>query len=98
MVRGAVAAGVEREQAEALAEAVVDEPEVVASEEPAAELEDDRSILGPRQLVVDPGPVLDLRVGHCLLLLDNRRARLKSGTRSHTLARHAAGGVMRIKS
>ena len=46
MVRGAVAAGVEREQAEALAEAVVDEPEVVPPEEPAAELEDDWSILG----------------------------------------------------
>src|SRR5205809_5197905 len=68
MGRGSVAAGVEREQAEALAEAVVDEAEVVAPEQPAPELEDHGCVVGPRQLVVEPNPVLDLRVRHSLLL------------------------------
>src|SRR5581483_12432417 len=63
-----VAARVEREEPEALPEAVVDEPEVVPPEEAAAELEDDRRLLRPRQLVVEPDPVLDLCVRHGFLL------------------------------
>ena len=61
--RGAVAARVEREQPERLAEAVVDETEVVPAEEPAAELEDDRRVLRAGQLVVEPDAAVDLRVG-----------------------------------
>jgi predicted ABC-type transport system involved in lysophospholipase L1 biosynthesis ATPase subunit len=68
VVRGPVAARGEREQPEVLAEAVVDEPEVVAAEEPAAELEDDRCVVGAGELVVETDSVLDLRVRHTLLL------------------------------
>ena len=63
----AVAPRVERQQAEAPAEAVVDEPEVVPSEEPTAELQDDGRVLGARQLVVEPDTVVDLGVRHAFL-------------------------------
>jgi hypothetical protein len=69
MIRGAVPAGVEREQAEALPEAVVDEAEVVASEESAAELEDDGRVLGSGQFVVEPDAVVDQGVGRAGLLV-----------------------------
>ena len=69
MIRRAVTARVEREQAEALAELVVDEAEVVASEESAAELEDDGRVLGSGQLVVEPDAVVDKGVGHAGLLV-----------------------------
>ena len=60
-----VAPRVEREQPEpALAEAVVHEAEVVASEEASAELDHDRPVVGPGQLVVQLDPVVDLRVRH----------------------------------
>ncbi len=67
--RGAVAPRVEREQpVPVLAEPVVDEPEVVAAEEPAAELDHDRAVLGPRQLVVEVDSLVDPRVRHPALL------------------------------
>jgi hypothetical protein len=68
VIRRAVAARVEREQSEALSEPVVDEAEVVPSEEPAAELEDDGRVLGPGQLVVEPDAVVDQGVGRAGLL------------------------------
>jgi hypothetical protein len=51
-----------------LPEAVVDEAEVVAPEEAAAELEDDGRVLRAGQLVVEPDAAADLDVGHALLL------------------------------
>src|SRR6185437_14086781 len=62
--RGPVAARVEREEPEALAEAVVDETEVVSAEQPAAELEDGRRVLGPGQLVVQPDTWGDVSERH----------------------------------
>ena len=47
-----------------LAEAVVDEAEVVPAEEAAAELDHDRPVLGPGQLVVELDSLVDLRVRH----------------------------------
>lgn len=67
VVGSAVAARVEGEELEALPEPVVYEPEVVAAEEAAAELQDHRTVLGPRQLVVE-GDCVRLGVGHVLLL------------------------------
>src|SRR5262249_27121975 len=67
--RRAVPAGIEGQQPEAtVAEAVVDEPEVVASEQPAAELEDDRAVVRARQLVVELDLAIDQCVGHRVLL------------------------------
>ena len=67
---GAVAAGVEGEEPKAaLAKPVVDEAEVVTAEETAAELDHDRAVLGPRQLVVELDPLVDLGVRHRILLV-----------------------------
>ena len=69
-VGAAVARGVEREQLEAaLAEAVVDEAEVVAAEQRAAELHHDRTVLGAGQLVVDAVVIRQRDEGHWSLLL-----------------------------
>ena len=70
--RGAVAARVEGEQPEAgVAEAVVDEAEVVAAEESAAELDHDWPVVGPGQLVVELDSLVDLRVRHAPSLTDS---------------------------
>jgi hypothetical protein len=69
VVGGAVTARVEGEEAEPVfAEAVVDEPEVVPPEQASAELENERSIFRPGQLVVETDPRVDLGVRHRLLL------------------------------
>ena len=46
---------------------VVDEAEVVTAEQTAAELEDDRRVLGAGQLVVEPDAVIDVGVRHAIL-------------------------------
>ena len=67
LVGSPVAARVVAQQAEPLAEAVVDGCEVLAAEQRAAELEDERPVLGARELVVDPR-VVDGDEGHLMLL------------------------------
>ena len=65
VVGGAVAARVEGQEAEAgLLEALVHEAEVVTAEQPAAELEDRGTVLGPEELVVETGLVGDPGVRH----------------------------------
>jgi hypothetical protein len=54
----------EGQQPEALAEAVVDEPEVVPAEQAAAELDDHRRVLGAGELVIEPDAVAGLSEGH----------------------------------
>ena len=63
-VRSPVSTGVEREQAEVLAKAVVDEPEVLTPEQRTAELQDDGLVLGAGELVVEADPVGERGVGH----------------------------------
>ena len=66
---GATVAGrVVREQTEVLAKAVVHHREVVAAEQRATELEDQRLVLGPGELVVD-AVVVHGRIRHRNLLL-----------------------------